>query len=354
MRFWIAYCFLFLAIEAYGQLNGTGLMDGVYRVEIEFDKESDDVMEGTISYQGEMHGHPCVGSLRGDTFRCHELDDFHNPVASLVLVKVEDHYTGMWTDLVNRYQLPVSFYIGKNSITPKYSATRFSIDWTSQMPQKIFEWSLSPTVQLGKYIDRSRQRTLSFSQNKTIDKTVNFTNHQNLSFPESEKEESIKMVDFRFDDGYNSFEAIIPNFGETFVDSLQSALVRWKENLAGIKKSNIQSRFPDRYYAICDLDYWTKDWVCGSFEYVSPLGEGDGFVFIYDRRSHRFLSFDELLRSGSVSEIIKYDDALGLTFDYYGIIVKNKFNPIKHRNNKHIHWAELDLRVKRKLNELQK
>ncbi len=350
-------CSLLATLSAIGQTSGSGLIDGLYEFTLELENVEPNFLEGSIVYQGDSEPHDILAITRGDTLRCQEVDEYLNPLTTLFLIKKKGFYSGQWYDEVNHFALPVLYYPGQQKIELNLIAHRFEVNWNDPDDQIIFNIPLSPTVTLGKFISTEKQAVLPYSSNTSFDHSTYYaaTGPIDLAHPQ-QGIEAIEMIPFTSVEKDFTLEALVPNFEQSFQDSLHAALIRWKHNLKNEKLLNSKSRFPNRYYVICDIDYWTEDWVSGSFELVGPAESVDGFTFIYDRNNNDFISFSRLVRSGDLSQIEETLDKgyLGLSFDYYGIIYKDAFNPINTRDNVHLPWSKTELRLKRKLNEIKK
>jgi|GEM_PF-3639837 len=346
----------FLSFSSWSQISGYGLIDGVYGFTLTTELQPDGLLEGTVEYEDGTGSKSLFAYTHNDTFQAQETDDLFNATSKFFLIKRADYYEGFWIDVVREFQLPVLFYPNKAAAKISYEASRYDIDWNREDIQKLFELPLSPTVDLGKYLINKNKSIDGYTSISQFSKVEYYSALDEMEFKDQEVAEVVSMEFFHFKDAKHSLEAIIPNYGETFVDSLQSALVRWKEQIDQQTKRLVDSRFPERFYAICDLDFWSEYIVSGSFEYIGPTGSVDGFTFIYERKNDRFISINDIWRGGNVEDvdIELTDNSLGLTFNYFGLIVKDKFNQVSSRDNKYIPWDKIDLRLKRKMNHIKK
>ena len=352
IRFLISLILLFIfATTATSQLSGYGLIDGVYGFTLMLRESNDSFKEGTIVYDDMKSSNQIIATTRADTLRCQEIDDAITPLSTFILIRDGDNYTGEWYDEINKTVLPVILYPSKDDVDQKFFAVRY-LKSTKKGDQKLFELALSPTVHIGKYLPRDESQVISFSSSTSFNTTSYYGPLGQIEFEHTNAEsERISMESYRYKTANFTIEALIPDFAESFTDSLQTALVRWKENLESMNTPVSTHRFKSRYYAMCDLDYWSDDFISGSFEYVSPSGDGQGFTFIYERRNDRFISFDQLIRSGDMPPLKNNSAYLGHSFDLFGLIAKEKFNAIKNRGIDHTAWSDLDIRLKRKLND---
>ena len=339
-----------------GQISGYGVLDGIYDFTLKLEKSEDSFMEGSIQFAGQTQINQLIATTRGDTLRCQEIDQSINSLSTFLLIKKNQLYIGEWYDEIEKTVLPVVVYPSKTFPSIELMATRFSEDDSEIELRRLFDIPLSATVSIGKYIQPSSKKVTSYSKLTSFDNLTFYSPEGNIKFEKLTKSpvEEIEMHNYRYYESNFTIEALIPEFSQSFSDSLQSAVIRWKEELETDSKPVVSRRFPTRIYAICDIDFWSDELLAGSFEYVSPQGNGEGFTFIFDRKSDRFIKMDQLIRSGELTSGEKSEDSLGISFDYFGVINKAAFHAVKNRENKHSPWSELDIRLKRKLNDLIK
>ena len=346
--------FLFLwSLTCSGQISGHGYLDGVYRFDLILRESNDGFKEGTIRYNGETQGNQLIATTHKDTLHCQEIDDFLNPISTLLLIKKDGIYQGEWYDDKNRAILPAVLYLSKDMTPPQLYAKRFQFNDNIENNKKMIEVPLSPTISIGKYIHAGKKEITAYSSNTSFGTTTIYEKKGIIDLDnEEEIAEKISIENYFLQETNFSIEAMIPTFSQAFVDSLHAALVQWKASLAQQSIPASRQRFPNRYYAICDIDFWVDDFVCGSFEYVSPSGSGKGFTFIFDRKADEFIAFEKLIRSGELSAKLQNNKiGLGISFNIYGMIDKGSFRSISGRSNEFYKWNDLDLRLKRKLND---
>lgn len=351
MRISIAILFLLAVQLATAQLSGHGVIDGVYQFEVNTFAAGDDVMEGQITY-ADIAAPGIAFSLRkGDTIHIQEIDEYFNSVMQMILVKRADQFEGYYFNTAENIQLPVQFHLMQTPLTTTYAFQRYESNNTNH--SQVFDMPLSPTNRIGKYIDADNKVVTPFyTMADGAEERIIFTDESTVSLQKGETVESIPAQSFYYTDGKRSIEAIIPSFNEIFVDSLQSSLVRWKAAIEKHEPIENSGRFPTRYYAICDVDFWSEQYISGSFEYIGPDGSGEGYTFLFDRKSNKFMSMDVIAKNGSFAELYPTTKGLGLSFDRYGVIEKGAFHPAHGRQSVHHPWKEAAIKIKKKINQL--
>ena len=355
MKFIPTFLFFIFCIvyKCPAQIAGTGLLDGLYIFKIELNEGEDGLWDGFINYDHIDKEYILVGTSKGDTLICQEIDEYLNAKASLLLIRSGDIFYGEWHDTEMGYSLPLLFYTNKKNATLDYVATRYEIDWSNNADQFLYSIPLSPTVDLGKYISISNNTVFDYTSTSLFESVQYYTKNGKKEFELTGRVvESVDVDQYHFIDPRYTLEGHIPDFGEIFLDSMTSAINNWNNTLSRNNHRRSDGfRFPPRYYAICDIDFWTSDWISGSFEYVTPLGQGQGFTFIFDRKNQEFIPFQDIIRAGDWTSVQKElkSEHLGISFDVYGLIYKGRFNAVESRKSLHISWDELDIRVKRKI-----
>lgn len=342
---------LFVAHLATAQLSGRGLIDGVYHFEVNTFAAGDDVMEGQIIYSDIKSPGIAFSLRKGDTIHIQEIDEYFNSVMQMILIKGPDQFDGYYFNTNDNIQLPVQFHLTQTPLTPSYVFQRYAS--TAANHSRLFEIPLSPTNRIGKYIDTDKKSISPFyTMADGTEERLIFRDESIKSLNKSSVAETIPAQSFYYTDGNRSIEAIIPSFDEVFVDSLQSSLVRWKAAIEKHEPIENAGRFPTRYYAICDVDFWSEQFIGGSFEYVGPDGSGDGYTFLFDRKSNKFISLDAIAKNGSFAAIYPSPQGLGLSFDRYGVIEKGTFHPAHGRKSTHHLWKDVPIKIKKKINQL--
>ncbi len=354
----IVYTLIFYVPTSFSQIQGQGLIDGVYRFDISLGESIDGLMEGNITYDDlEKEPRILVGMTYGDTLRCSEIDDYLNPTAEFLLINRGNYFDGYWYDKIYKSQLPLLFFVDEEEMTVDLNCIRYETSQSNLDEKKLFEIPLSPTIKIGKYELPGLNKVVDFASNRQYEHVYYYTESGILEFNESRIIEEIPVVPYRFIHGHTTAEALIPDFGRRFVDSLQTTLVKWADELALGPQANRGSRFGVRNYAICDIDFWSSQYIAGSFEYITQESAVAGFTFLFDRRDEQFIGIPELIRSGSIESIensTRDDKYIGLSFDRYGLLKKGFFNSSNSRFTEHISWAEANIRMKRKLDDIKK
>lgn len=352
-RWLIIVVLVSMTIAAHAQLSGRGLIDGVYHFELDAFPAGDDVLEGQITYADIPEARIAFTMLKGDTLHIQEIDQYFNSVMHMALIRQGGAFAGYYFSADGLVQLPVQFHLDQQPIAPDYALYRYDVG--TAKCARLFDVPLSPSNRVGKYIhEKTNAVHPYYTMTDGLDEHVIAGDRSHGELEKGNTVESVEAEAFYYTDGERSIEAIIPVFHQAFVDSLQSSLVRWKAVIEQHEKVDNASRFPTRYYAICDIDFWSDQYVAGSYEYIGPDGKGEGYTFVFDRKSSKFVDVDILVRSGSLKSTYPISSGLGLSFDRYGVIEKGRFHPVEGRKNKRHDWEDVPLKLKRKINQISR
>ena len=356
---WMVYILMFLmhqvsvhSTQAQARFVGEGMMDGVYGFSLTLMQLQEDYHEGHVTFEYDGLERSMI-ALVGDTIMGQEVDDYGQPRASLILVDNQNGYwTGEWHDIQASTRLPVQ--VKTASALPRMKdelmAYRYSIDDDQSDPTVAWTYPLSPTVVCGVLMIREAKKMLPYSRVSHWSDIYWYTSEGPLeespSLGAPIETVSVKSI-FEIKDGY-SIEARIPLIDEVFVEEI-TAMMSSREAQTVTSRSDEGHR-PLRYYALIDIDYWTDDLVSGSTELIGPAGSLGGETFVYDRKAKSFISLDELIKTSDWEMLISVEDeAMGYSFDYYGIFLKRAFHHTIPRRAAYIPWSESGLKIKRRL-----